>query len=101
MVQRDEVMPPTEPRPYWYCRAAEFAGDMLERLVPGDLAPRLVDRFAHHQVEDALPVGRVAPGEKRPFTGEWPRFALPSFHGTMRTTSSPFISALNEQPTPQ
>ncbi len=31
----------------------------------------------------------------------WPSFALPSFHGVMRTTSLPFISALNAQPTPQ
>src|ERR1700709_1060571 len=32
---------------------------------------------------------------------EWPSLALPSFHGTMRTTSLPFISALKAQPTPQ
>jgi hypothetical protein len=32
---------------------------------------------------------------------EWPLFALPDFDGVMRTTSSPRISALNVQPTPQ
>src|SRR5882757_11099450 len=37
----------------------------------------------------------------RPFTHEWPWLAWPSLLGTMRTTSSPFISARNEQPTPQ
>src|SRR5215475_11532068 len=38
---------------------------------------------------------------KRPLTHEWPWFAWPFLFGTMRTSSSPFISARNEQPTPQ
>ena len=37
----------------------------------------------------------------RPFTHEWPWFAMPSLLGTMRTSSGPCISARNEQPTPQ
>src|SRR5262245_64466 len=41
------------------------------------------------------------PKAKRPFTHEWPSLAPPSFWGTMRTSSSPRSSALNEQPTPQ
>src|SRR5215475_15872536 len=38
---------------------------------------------------------------KRPLTQECPWLAWPSLLGTMRTISSPFISARNEQPTPQ
>jgi len=41
------------------------------------------------------------PQAKRPFTHECPSFAPPFLSGIMRTTSLPFISALNEQPTPQ
>src|SRR5690606_23551238 len=41
------------------------------------------------------------PQANRPLTQEWPLLALPSFQGTMRTTSWPFISALKAQPTPQ
>src|SRR5690606_37854142 len=39
------------------------AGDVRESLFPGDLAPRVGDLLADHRVEDALPVGGVAPGE--------------------------------------
>src|SRR5580704_11265303 len=41
------------------------------------------------------------PIANRPLTQECPWLAWPSLFGTMRTTSSPFISARNEQPTPQ
>ena len=43
--------------------AAEFAGDVLERLIPRHLAPRVRDLLADHRVEDALLVGGVAIGE--------------------------------------
>src|SRR5262245_36704606 len=50
----------------------------------------------------SLRSGCVAyPKAKRPFTQEWPSLAPPSLYGTILTSSSPFISALNEQPTPQ
>ena len=41
------------------------------------------------------------PHAKRPLTQECPALAPPSLSGTMRTSSSPRISALKEQPTPQ
>src|ERR1700761_4041500 len=41
------------------------------------------------------------PMAKRPLTHECPWLAWPFLFGTMRTNSWPFISARNEQPTPQ
>src|SRR4051812_24198135 len=41
------------------------------------------------------------PKANRPFTHEWPSLASPPLYGTIRTSSSPRSSALNEQPTPQ
>src|SRR5580692_5326834 len=41
------------------------------------------------------------PNANRPLTQACPWLAWPSRLGAIRTTSSPFISALNEQPTPQ
>ncbi len=43
--------------------AAELGGDMSDRLFPGNLAPRLVHRTAHHGIENAVAVLGIAPGE--------------------------------------
>ena len=43
--------------------AAEFGGDMGDRLVPRNLAPGLIDRSADHRIEDAVAVLGIAPGE--------------------------------------
>ena len=43
--------------------SAEFGRGVRERLVPGHLAPRLVDRGADQGIEDALLVVGIAPGE--------------------------------------
>src|SRR5260370_374342 len=42
-----------------------------------------------------------SPYPNPPLTPPWPWFACPSRLGAMRTTSPFFVSALNEQPTPQ
>src|SRR3569833_438145 len=43
--------------------ALELGSSVGDRLVPAHFLPRLVDRGADHWVEDALLVGRIAPGE--------------------------------------
>ena len=43
--------------------ALEFGGRVGDRLVPRHLAPRVADPGADHRLEDAVLVGRVAPGE--------------------------------------
>ncbi len=41
-VQREEVMPPTEYRPYFACMPLELRRRVRDRFVPGHLAPGLV-----------------------------------------------------------
>ena len=43
--------------------ALELRGGMGDRLLPGDLAPRVGDRLADHRLGHAILVGRVAIGE--------------------------------------
>src|SRR5580700_50271 len=43
--------------------ALEFAGGVAERLVPGDLAPGILDPGPDHRLDDAILVGGVAVGE--------------------------------------
>jgi hypothetical protein len=62
-VQRDEVMPPTAARPYWSWMRRNSLAVWADRLLPRHLAPRIGDLLADHRVEDALLVGRIAPGE--------------------------------------
>src|SRR5450830_872683 len=80
--------------------AAELAGRVADGLVPADLLPGVVDALADHGRGDAVLVGGIAPGKAALDAGV-ASLAWPSFQGTMRTTSLPFISALKPQPTPQ
>ena len=62
-MQRDEVMPPIDLRPYsaWMRRNSAAAKPIASSQL--DLAPRLVDLVADHRLEDAVLVRGVAPGE--------------------------------------
>src|SRR5260221_10853188 len=100
LVQRDEVMPPTASRPYFPRIPLNFAAAKLKASShdasrQGSL---ILSRIIGLRIRS---LWLVYPQAKRPLTQEWPRFALPSLYGTMRTTSSPRISAFNEQPTTQ
>jgi hypothetical protein len=101
LVQRDEVMPADRALavlelPFGGIRLAK--GD---RLLPGDLAPGLVDRLADHRVEDAVLVVGVAPGEAALDAGMAAigLAVLVGHHADQLPRRC--ISALNEQPTPQ
>ena len=43
--------------------ALELRGGVVDRLVPGDLAPGIADLGADHRLQDAVAMRRVAPGE--------------------------------------
>ena len=63
LVQRDEVIAPTEFAPVRRLNALELARGIPNRLVPRHFAPRIFHSLADHRLEDAVPVGRVAVGE--------------------------------------
>ena len=56
-------MPPTESAAVFRLDALELGGGAADRLLPAHFAPRIGDLLADHRLEDALPVGGVAPGE--------------------------------------
>ena len=49
--------------PVLFLDALEFRRGVFDRVVPRNLAPRLVDRFANHRARDAIRMRRVAPRE--------------------------------------
>jgi hypothetical protein len=99
LVQRDEVMPPIEPLPYWnWSRRNSLAKG--EGLFPGDFAPGIGDLLADHRIEDAVLVGGVAPGEAALDAG-MAAVGLAVLVGHHADQFLAAHSALNEQPTPQ
>src|SRR5262249_5553680 len=49
--------------------ALELASRVIDRLLPAHLLPRIGDLGADHGLQDALPVGGIAPGETAFYTG--------------------------------
>jgi len=63
LVQREEVMPPIESRPYFALDAPQLAGGVADRLLPRDLAPLVTDALADHRLDDPVGVCGVTVGE--------------------------------------
>ena len=83
----------------------ESGGDLLDRLLPRDRAPLVVDRVADHRARAGGPCGRRSRRRTGPSRSCGPRWRRRSSMGIIRTTlassPSPWTSARKEQPTPQ